>query len=95
MSRTVSVVALIVILAIVSIGTAFAHRSGCHRWHSCPSDRGTYVCGDLGHCSQCPDNDYCALGKPRADKQTPQDPKQPPDRRQQPPKPPAVRNEGA
>jgi len=65
-SRTVSVVALIVILAIVSIGTAFAHRSGCHRWHSCPSDRGTYVCGDLGHCSQCPDNDYCELGKPRA-----------------------------
>ena len=65
-SRTVSVVALIVILAIVSIGSAFARRSGCHRWHSCPSDRGTYVCGDLGHCSQCPDNDYCERGKPRA-----------------------------
>jgi hypothetical protein len=42
-----------------------AHRSGCHRWHSCPSDRGTYVCGDLGYCSQCPDNQYCLLGKPR------------------------------
>ncbi|MEK7519715.1 MAG: hypothetical protein AAB581_00510 [Patescibacteria group bacterium] len=26
-----------------------AHRSGCHRWHSCPSDTGSYVCGDLGH----------------------------------------------
>jgi len=21
---------------------ASIHRSGCHRWHSCPSDRGTY-----------------------------------------------------
>ena len=28
---------------------AQAHRSGCHRWHSCPSDRGTYTCGDLGY----------------------------------------------
>jgi len=26
-----------------------AHRSGCHRWHSCPSDTGSYVCGDLGY----------------------------------------------
>ena len=43
-----------------------AHRSGCHRWHSCPSERGTYVCGDLGHCGQCPDNAYCAGGQPRA-----------------------------
>ena len=30
-----------------------AHRSGCHRWHSCPSDSGSYVCGDLGYSSQC------------------------------------------
>jgi hypothetical protein len=44
---------------------AAAHRSGCHRWHSCPSDRGTYECGDLGYCSACPDNHYCLLGKPR------------------------------
>ena len=29
--------------------TASAHRSGCHRWHSCPSDTGSYVCGDLGY----------------------------------------------
>lgn len=33
--------------------TAFAHQSGCHRWHSCPSDTGSYVCGDLGYTSQC------------------------------------------
>jgi len=58
------VLALIASLALAS--TADAHRSGCHRWHSCPSDRGTYVCGDLGHCSQCPDNAYCELSKPRA-----------------------------
>ncbi|HEV8601321.1 MAG TPA: hypothetical protein VGQ87_01845 [Patescibacteria group bacterium] len=31
-----------------------AHRSGCHRWHSCPSDSGSYVCGDLGYTSGCP-----------------------------------------
>src|SRR5262249_18825456 len=23
-------------------GEASAHRSGCHRWHSCPSDHHTY-----------------------------------------------------
>jgi hypothetical protein len=42
-----------------------AHRSGCHRWHSCPSDNGSYVCGDTGHCSACPDNQYCEAGQPR------------------------------
>ena len=29
---------------------------------------GTYVCGDRGYCSQCPDNKYCLGGKPRASK---------------------------
>jgi micrococcal nuclease len=48
-----------------------AHRAGCHRWHSCPSDRGTYTCGDLGYCSQCPENDYCAGGHPRTAVQKP------------------------
>ena len=33
----------------------FAHRDGCHRWHSCPSDTGSYVCGDLGYDEECPD----------------------------------------
>ncbi len=33
---------------------AEAHRSGCHRWHSCPSDTGSYVCGDLGYTTYCP-----------------------------------------
>jgi hypothetical protein len=26
----------------MGVGTASAHRSGCHRWHSCPSDLYTY-----------------------------------------------------
>jgi hypothetical protein len=32
------------------------HRDGCHRWHSCPSDTGSYVCGDLGYYTYCPGN---------------------------------------
>jgi DNA-binding beta-propeller fold protein YncE len=53
-------VTLVIVLGIVSQiltikeGSVYAHRSGCHRWHSCPSDDGSYVCGDLGYDSQCP-----------------------------------------
>ena len=32
---------------------SYAHRDGCHRWHSCPSDSGSYVCGDLGYIDEC------------------------------------------
>jgi endonuclease YncB( thermonuclease family) len=35
---------------------AHGHRSGCHAAHSCPSDTGSYVCGDTGNDSQCPGN---------------------------------------
>lgn len=42
-----------------------AHQDGCHRWHSCPSDTESYVCGDLGYCSECPDNQYCLGRQPR------------------------------
>ena len=35
-------------------GVAQAHQDGCHRWHSCPSDSGSYICGDLGYTSGCP-----------------------------------------
>ena len=59
---------------VVLISSADAHRSGCHRWHSCPSDTGSYVCGDLGYCSQCPDNQYCEAGKPLAQVQQPASP---------------------
>lgn len=33
---------------------SYEHQSGCHRWHSCPSDSGSYVCGDLGYDTYCP-----------------------------------------
>ena len=50
---------------------AAAHRSGCHRWHSCPSDSGSYICGDTGRCSGCPDNNFCENRKPRVTTKTP------------------------
>lgn len=34
---------------MLSIATQLAHQSGCHRWHSCPSDSGSYTCGDKGY----------------------------------------------
>lgn len=37
---------------------AYAHQSGCHRWHSCPSDSGSYTCGDLGYTSGCGGTTY-------------------------------------
>lgn len=37
-----------------AVSVAEAHQSGCHRWHSCPSDTGSYVCGDLGYPCQYP-----------------------------------------
>src|SRR2546430_247082 len=65
--RSLSRVNLVRLLLAVAVSftasDAIAHRSGCHRWHSCPSDHGTYVCGDLGHCSGCPDNQYCLAGQ--------------------------------
>src|SRR3954470_17607003 len=51
------------LLAAVAV-EAGAHVDGCHRWHSCPSDDGGYVCGDRGHCAACPDTHYCLLGRP-------------------------------
>jgi S1-C subfamily serine protease len=55
---------IIGILFLLTTLDSYAHRSGCHRWHSCPSDRGTYTCGDTGHCSRCPNNQYCQNGHP-------------------------------
>jgi hypothetical protein len=54
------------VTSVLVSAPAHAHRSGCHRWHSCPSDHGTYTCGDLGHCSACPDNHYCTHGSPKS-----------------------------
>lgn len=48
------IIILTTILTSIAIFPIFpieslAHRDGCHRWHTCPSDTGSYVCGDLGH----------------------------------------------
>jgi hypothetical protein len=43
--RTVALAVALALSAIGSLaatGPATAHRSGCHRWHSCPSDHATY-----------------------------------------------------
>jgi endonuclease I len=68
---------VIVVLMVGTIVATDAHRSGCHRWHACPSDRGTCVWGDLGYGSQCPDNQYCQGGNARTVVQTPAPPPQP------------------
>src|SRR4030095_5542154 len=57
--------ALAVLCDLLLPSGALAHRAGCHWLHSCPSDRGNYVCGDLGHCGECPDNQFCQAGQPR------------------------------
>lgn len=44
----------LVVQSTTNNNEVFGHRSGCHRYHSCPSDNGSYVCGDLGYDSQCP-----------------------------------------
>ena len=55
----------LVLLSIVPIlQPTFAHQDGCHSWHSCPSDSGSYTCGDKGYCSECSDNNYCKAGEP-------------------------------
>jgi hypothetical protein len=41
---------LSLVLLMACFTSIEAHRSGCHRWHSCPSDHGSYTCGDLGYC---------------------------------------------
>lgn len=42
-------VTVVVGVATLSVPPVFAHRSGCHNLHTCPSDSDTYVCGDLGY----------------------------------------------
>jgi hypothetical protein len=42
------------VLVLLTLSVAQAHRSSCHRWHSCPSDTGSYVCGDRGYDTYCP-----------------------------------------
>ena len=60
---------LMMLQMVVSVGSwslpRVAPQDPCHRLHSCPSDHGSYTCGDLGRCDQCPDNQYCLADKPR------------------------------
>jgi phosphatidylserine/phosphatidylglycerophosphate/cardiolipin synthase-like enzyme len=58
---------LLLLLLVLAgwVGAASAHQDPCHRLHSCPSDHHTYICGDKGHCDQCPANDFCLDGMPR------------------------------
>ena len=54
---------MLLVFAILSVFLSMvpldshSHRSGCHRWHSCPSHTGSYECGDLGHDDYCSNND--------------------------------------
>lgn len=52
-SRIVVVIAVLALQIALFAAPASAHRSGCHRWHSCPSDTGSYTCGDLGYSTYC------------------------------------------
>lgn len=63
-------------LGFFSTASVSAHQSGCHRWHSCPSDSGSYTCCDTGYYSGCggsittytaPVVDYLSLGRSRGD----------------------------
>lgn len=38
-----------ILLLATTPHAALAHRSGCHTLHTCASDNGSYVCGDLGY----------------------------------------------
>src|ERR687885_808342 len=68
----------VVLLVFVALAAdVAAHPDGCHRWHSCPADDGSYTCGDSGHCSECPDNQYCLLGRARGAGATPTRPLRP------------------
>lgn len=59
MKRFLIFALLALVAALIVIAPpASAHRSGCHRWHSCPSDSGSYVCGDTGHSNYCGNSTY-------------------------------------
>lgn len=53
-ARTLVMAGLVAVSCVVAWSApAVAHQDGCHRWHSCPSDTGSYVCGDTGNFSEC------------------------------------------
>ncbi len=62
------------LLFFVVTSTTHAGSAVCKRMHSCPPDDGSYICGDKGYCSSCPDNQHCSGGKlkSKADSATPE-----------------------
>lgn len=62
--RVLIVSSILVALGWVAPPASSAHQDGCHRWHSCPSDTDSYVCGDLGYTSGCGGAD---VGSPTTD----------------------------
>ncbi|AXG78427.1 hypothetical protein [Streptomyces paludis] len=100
-SALASALALALPLPLLFVGTAGqavaatpAHRDGCHRWHSCPSDTGSYVCGDLGYFSECgysslPGTETPAKPGPAADPDPEPEPEPEPDT--EPPSRPKVK----
>lgn len=53
MKRLLLLLAMVGFMVSLQANPVLAHRSGCHRWHSCPSDSGSYTCGDTGHSNYC------------------------------------------
>lgn len=53
MKRFLALSSAALLVFVVLVPLAEAHRNGCHRWHSCPSDTGSYVCGDWGYSNYC------------------------------------------
>jgi hypothetical protein len=37
----------------------------CHLRHACQPRETAYICGDLGDCSECPDDRFCSAREPR------------------------------
>lgn len=67
MVKRLLVAAAVLVAGTISQPPASAHRDGCHRWHSCPSDSGSYTCGDLGYYSECGGSTYTPPPPPPRD----------------------------
>lgn len=63
--RSILIIPACLLWLCLNLSPLAAHRDACHSRHSCPSDHGSYVCGDTGICSECPDNAYCLDGQLR------------------------------
>lgn len=48
-NKNITICLCVVWMFLLFSSIVFAHQSGCHRWHSCPSDSGSYTCGDAGY----------------------------------------------